>query len=332
MYGAVLWDGGGWSCTGIQKRAVDVRELKEMRRGRGFYEGRSSSKAITCPWCLFNVDLIKSADDIKLGEQLTCLKAGLLFRGLQTGTSWNPARTNTSSCPGKEECWQICGVGPDRFGSNSAEKGLWVLVGSNINMCQSCTLALTQWTASWTALIACRLREVITLLYLALTSPHPEYSIPFSGWDENFAWREDIDELKQVLCLWKLKHMLPKLIGRGGAEGGVGLFSLKTAFWGDLLIHKRFLSKRQRQALHSDAWWADGTWKESSRQGIRKIFVTIRWVKQWASAASVLGSLQDPSGQTALNSLVWPQRRPCFELNWSRDHLSSLSAWVALWL
>lgn len=181
-----------------------------MRRGRGFYEGRSSSKAITCPWCLFNVDLIKSADDIKLGEQLTCLKAGLLFRGLQTGTSWNPARTNTSSCPGKEECWQICGVGPDRFGSNSAEKGLWVLVGSNINMCQSCTLASTQWTASWAALIACRLREVIILLYLALTSPHPEYSIPFSGWDENFAWREDTDELKQVLCLWKLEHMHSK--------------------------------------------------------------------------------------------------------------------------
>lgn len=82
-----------------------------------------------------------------------CLKAGLLFRGPQTGL-WNPARTNTFSHPGKEECWKTCRVGPHRFGSNSAEKDLWVLVGSNINMCQCYTLASTQWTASWAALTA----------------------------------------------------------------------------------------------------------------------------------------------------------------------------------
>ncbi|XP_066033007.1 SH3 domain-containing kinase-binding protein 1 isoform X3 [Chamaea fasciata] len=57
---------------------------------------------------------MKFADDIKLGEQVTCLKARLPFRGPQTGTLWNPARTSTSSCPGKEECWQFCRGGPDK--------------------------------------------------------------------------------------------------------------------------------------------------------------------------------------------------------------------------
>lgn len=91
---------------GCRKRTVTVKEVKESRGGRGFCNGKNSSEAITCLCCLFNVDLLPFADGIKLGEQVTGLKAGLLFRGPQTGALWNPARTNTSSCPSKEEWWQ----------------------------------------------------------------------------------------------------------------------------------------------------------------------------------------------------------------------------------
>lgn len=62
--------------------------------------------------------------------QLTGSEAGLLFRGTQAGTLWNPARTNASSCPWeKRNLWPRYRLGPDGFGSCSAEKGLWV-VGS----------------------------------------------------------------------------------------------------------------------------------------------------------------------------------------------------------
>lgn len=51
-------------------------------------------------------------------------------------------KSSKVKCLGKRNCWQTYRLGPDGFGSSSAEKKLWVLVDRKLNMSQSCTLAL----------------------------------------------------------------------------------------------------------------------------------------------------------------------------------------------
>lgn len=116
----------------------------------------------------------------------------------------------------------------------------------------------------------------------------------------------------------------------------VGLFSLeKKRLWGDLPICTRRVSRRQSQALHSGARWgqqarANGTGKESFRLRIRKIFVTIRALKQWSRLLMSLWSLcawrfsrpnwansLDQPGLTLEVALLWAGV-------WSRDLQRSL--------
>lgn len=102
----------------------------------------------------------------------------------------------------------------------------------------------------------------------------------------------------------------------------------RNGFGGDPPVHTRKLSRKQSQALHSSAWREGGVRnrkeqigpeKKGFRLGIRKIFVSVRVVKQWSRLlhefmrSVSLKIFQGSAGQTALNRLVWPQRGPCFE-------------------
>lgn len=70
----------------------------------------------------------------------------------------------------------------------------------------------------------------------------------------------------------------------------VNLFNLKKKrLWGGPSIHTRKLSRKQSQALHSSAWREGGVRnrkeqigpeKKGFRLGVRKIFVSVRVVKQ----------------------------------------------------
>lgn len=149
-----------------------------------FYKGeefvQSHHLSLMPAWCRISHQIcrwhqIERAVDVLEGR-------AAVWRDSDRETSWYPVRANTSSVPGNEElladmqagAWwvwaQLCWKGPVGPGGQQAKH----------------EPGFKQSTASWAALVACRLRQVIILLYLALVSPRPEYSIPFGGWDVDF--------------------------------------------------------------------------------------------------------------------------------------------------
>ncbi|KAF4795575.1 hypothetical protein TURU_091830 [Turdus rufiventris] len=134
------------------------------------------------------------ADDTKLGESADLLEGR---RALAEGRGQAGESNNTSVS--RTKCWlQCCRLASGWLGSAQAERELWALVISPLNMNQQCA----QLAKKANGILACirnsltsRSREVVLPLYSALVRPHLECCVHF--WAPQFRKHIKVLELVQ---------------------------------------------------------------------------------------------------------------------------------------